>query len=167
MNKILILRGPSGVGKSTVSGIIQSKLGDTWSVIDVDGFKHFMPMKAEQSNRAERTKIAHDVSMFFAKEMYDKGYNVILEEMYKKHYNDRLVEYLKRYNMHFLKVFITAPVETVIERARLRDKEVPDDEIRRHYSEVEAFDDDLVIDSSIYSSEEIADFIIRKLENDK
>lgn len=164
MNKVLILRGPSGVGKSTISEIIQLKLGVNWCVIDVDKFKHYMPMKEGQSNRAERTKIAHDVSMFFAKEMYDKGYDVILEEMYKKPYNDMVVEFLKQNDFKYLKVFLSAPVGSVVERARVREKEVPDNEIYRHFSEVEPYEDDFVVDTTAYTSEETADIIIRQLE---
>lgn len=163
MNSVVILRGPSGVGKSTISHLIQEKLGVNWTVIDVDKFKHYMPMKEGQSNRAERSKIAHDVSKFFAKTMYEKGYDIILEEMYKKDYNDSIVEFLQTNNMHYLKVFLSAPVELVIERARAREKEVPDDEIRRHFSEIEAYSDDLVIDTTQHSSSEVADMIISKL----
>jgi adenylylsulfate kinase-like enzyme len=163
MNSVIILRGPSGVGKSTISHKIQKKLGVNWTVIDVDKFKHYMPMKEGQSNRAERSRIAHDVSKYFAKQMYDKGYDVILEEMYKKDYNDSIVEFLTQNNMSYLKVFLSAPVELVLERAKAREKKVPDEEIRRHFSEIEAYPDDFVIDTTQYSSAEIANLIIQKL----
>ena len=163
MNSVVILRGPSGVGKSTVSRLVQEKSGINWTIIDVDKFKHYMPMKEGQSNRAQRTKIAHDVSQFFAKTMYENGYDVILEEMYKKKYNDSIVEFLQTNNMHYLKVFLTAPVELVIERARAREKEVSDEEIRRHFSEIEVYSDDFVIDTTQYSSDEAAEVIISKL----
>lgn len=165
MNSVIVLRGPSGVGKSTISHLIQEKLGKNWTVIDVDKFKHYMPMKDGQSNRAERTKIAHDVSMFFAKEMYDKGYDVILEEMYKKTYNDAIVGFLEVNKMQYLKVYLDAPIDLVVERAKAREKEVPDDEIRRHFSEIEPYADDFVIDTTKYSSEEAADLIINKLQS--
>lgn len=164
MNYVVILRGPSGVGKSTISRIIQEKLGSNWTVIDVDKFKHYMPMKEGQSNRAERSKIAHEVSKFFAKAMYDKGYDVILEEMYKKDYNDSLIAFLSENDMKYLKVFLDAPIDLVVERARAREKDVPDDEIRRHFSEVEAYPDDFIIDTTKYSSEEAADQIIAQLK---
>ena len=163
MNKVVILRGPSGVGKSTISRHIQDKLGVNWTAIDVDKLKHYMPMKEGQSNRAERSRIAHDVSKFFAKAMYDKGYDVILEEMYKKDYNDSLIEFLKNHDMQYLKVFLSAPVELVVERAQAREKEVSDDEIRRHFSEIEVYDDDFVIDTAKFSSDEVANLIIGKL----
>ena len=164
MNYVVILRGPSGVGKSTISHIIQEKLGLNWTAIDVDKFKHYMPMKEGQSNRVERSRISHDVSKFFAKQMYEKGYNVILEEMYKKDYNDSLLEFLHTNDMRYLKVFLSAPIEQVLERAKNREKEVPDHEIRRHFSEVEAYPDDFVLDTTRYSREEIADRIIAKLK---
>ncbi len=164
MNSVIILRGPSGVGKSTISHLIQQKLGLNWTVIDVDKFKHYMPMKDGQSNRAERSKIAHDVSKFFAKAMYDKGYDVILEEMYKKDYNDSIIEFLQTNDMRYLKVYLDAPIDLVVERAKARQKEVPDNEIRRHFSEVEPYEDDFIVDTTKYSSEEAVDLIIGQLQ---
>jgi adenylylsulfate kinase-like enzyme len=165
MNKILVLRGPAGVGKSTISSLIQKKLGVNWTVIDVDKLKHYMPMKEKQVNRAERSKIAHDVSKFFALEMYKKGYNVILEEMYKKPYNDSLVAFLKHNDIEFFKVFLSAPVDVVIARSNAREKNPPVDELRRHFTEIVPYSDDLVIDTTKHSSEEAADLIIAKLKS--
>ncbi len=167
MNKVIVLRGPSGVGKSTISKLIQEKLGLNWCIIDVDNFKHYMPMKENQSNRPERAEIAQDVSKYFAKKMYDKKYDVILEEMYKKPYNDSLVEFLTQNDISYIKVFLSAPIELVIARAQAREKEVPDDEIRRHYSEIEAYEDDFVIDTTNFTSQEITDLIIEKLAEAK
>lgn len=163
MNKVLILRGPAGVGKSTISSLIQQKLGVNWAVVDVDKFKHYMPMKEHQANRAERSKIAHDVSKYFALEMYKKGYNIILEEMYKKPFNDSLKEFLIDNNMEYFKVFLFAPVELVIARSNAREKNPPEDELRRHYAEIEPYADDFVIDTTKYTSEQAADMIIAEI----
>jgi adenylylsulfate kinase-like enzyme len=164
MNTIVILRGPSAVGKSTISRLIQEKLGINWTVLDVDKFKHYMPLKDGQSNRAERSKIAHDVSKFFTKEMYEKGYDIIMEEMYKKPYNDSLLDFLHQNNMQFVKVFLWAPIDMVVARNAAREKTPTEEEIRRHYSEIEPYGDDLVIDTTKHSSEEAADLIIAEVE---
>lgn len=164
MNCVVVLRGPSGVGKSTISKAIRRKLAVNWAIIDVDKFKHYMPMKEGQTNRAERTLIAHDVSNYFLSQMYSKGYNVVMEEMYKKQYNDKLVSFMHDNRISYFKVFLSAPVDLVVERAQKREKVVADDEIRRHYGEVERYDDDYEIDSTKYSSEEIADIIISQLK---
>lgn len=163
MNSVLILRGPSGVGKSTISHLIQEKLGVNWTVIDVDKFKHYMPYKEGRVNRAERTEIAHDVSHYFAKQMYDKGYDVILEEMYRQAHNDSLVKFLKANNMGYLKVFLSAPIEDIIQRSRDRGKVVPEEETRRFYAETQPLEDDFIIDTTQHSSDEAADLIIGKL----
>ncbi|TXJ02648.1 MAG: hypothetical protein E6Q26_05090 [Acinetobacter sp.] len=97
--------------------------------------------------------------------MYDKGYDVILEEMYKKPFNDAVVEFLETNGMQYLKVYLDAPIELVVERAKAREKEVSDDEIRRHFSEIEPYTDDFVIDTTKYSSEEAADLIIAQLQS--
>lgn len=163
MNVILILRGPAGVGKSTVAKFIQERLGVNWVVLDVDVFKKYMQLKEGESNRAERSKIAHDVSKFFAKEMYHKGYDIIMEEMYKKPYNDSMVAFLKENDMNYLKVFLYAPVEVVVERGAHREKKPPADELRRHYAEIEPYEDDFTIDTTEHSSEEVADLIIKEI----
>ena len=162
--KIVILRGPAGVGKSTISRIIQKKLGINWVVIDVDQFKQYMPLKEGQSNRAERSKIAHEVSNFFALQMHKKHYGVILEEMYKKPFNDALVEFLSSNNVEFLKVFLYAPIEVALARSASRNKNPPSGEIERHYKEIEPYTDDIVIDTTQNSSEEAADIIIANLK---
>ncbi len=165
MNIVLVLRGPAGVGKSTIAQQIKAKLGNNWVAVDVDAFKHYMPLKDGQSNRAERSKIAHDVSKYFTKEMYLKGYDVILEEMYKKPYNDSLVAFLNENNMQYLKVFLSAPVELVVARSAAREKNPPEDEIRRHYAEIEFYPDDFVIDTVMHTTEEATDLIIDKLKS--
>ena len=162
-NTVVILRGPSGVGKSTISRHIQEKLGANWTVIDVDKLKHYMPLKEGKTNRGERTEIAHDVSRYFAKRMYEKGYDVILEEMYRQEHNDALVDFLKTNSMRYLKVFLSAPIEDLIRRSREREKDVPEEETRRFYAETQPLQDDFVIDTSKYSSEQAADLIISKL----
>lgn len=164
-NYVVILRGPSGVGKSTISSIIQQKLGASWAVIDVDKFKHYMPLKEDKSNRAERTEIAHNVGNYFAKSMYDKGYSVILEEMYRERHNDQLVQLLETNGMRYIKLFLSAPLDALIQRSKEREKSVPEEETRRFYDETQPLPDDFVIDTSVYSSEQAADMIITKIRN--
>ena len=163
MKDVIILRGPVGVGKSTISKLIQAKLGLKWCVINVDELKYPIPLQPDHSNRPERAQIAHDVSNFYAREMHRKGYSVILEEMYKKPKNDSVVAYMNENGMSYLKVFLYAPVEATIERNNNRSKVIDEDEIRRHYAEIEAYDDDFVLDTTKFSAEEIADQIIAQL----
>ncbi len=164
MSVVVILRGPSGVGKSTISRHIQEKLGRNWVVIDVDAFKHYVPLKEDNVNRAERTEIAHDVSQFFAKELYEKGYNVILEEMYRQKHNDTLLKFLDDNDMRYIKVFLRASLDDVISRSQHRDKKVPTEETRRLYGEVQPYEGDVVIDTSQYGSEDAAEVIIKKIQ---
>lgn len=163
MKDVIILRGPVGVGKSTISRIIQQKLGPKWCVINVDELKYPIQLLPDESNRPERAQIAHDVSNFYAREMHQYGYHVILEEMYKKPKNDSVVSYMKENGLSCLKVFLSAPVEATIERNNNRSKVINEAEVRRHYAEIEAYDDDFVIDTTKYSAEEIADLIIAQL----
>ncbi len=163
MNIVVVLRGPAGVGKSTIAQMIQHDLGVSWTVLDVDRFKKYMPLKEGQSNRAERSRIAHDVSNYFALQMYEKGYDIIMEEMYKKPFNDSLVEFLNSHNMKFIKVFLSVPVEVAVARSAAREKNPPEDEIRRHYAEIEPYDDDFVIDTVKNSARQSADLIIEQI----
>lgn len=163
MNTVIILRGPAGVGKSTVAHLVQAGLGINATIIDVDALKKYMPLKPRQSNRAERSRIAHDVSKFFMKQMYDKGYDVILEEMYKKPYNDSLITFLTDHDIRFTKIFLYASVETVLERSRSRQKDAPDHEIRRHFAEITPYQDDFVIDTTKCTSSEAATIVLSRL----
>lgn len=163
MKDVIILRGPVGVGKSTISRIIQQKLGSKWCVINVDELKYPIPLLPDKSNRPERSQIAHEVSNFYAREMHRYGYHVVLEEMYKKPKNDSVVNYMKENSISYLKVFLSAPVEATIERNNNRSKVINEAEVRRHYTEIEAYTDDFVIDTTKYSAEEVAEQIIAQL----
>lgn len=164
MNIVVVLRGPAGVGKSTVAGIVQARMGVNWTVLDVDHFKKYMPLKDGQTNRAERSKIAHDVSKYFALQMYQKSYDIIMEEMYKKPYHDSLVEFLSQHDMRYIKIFLAAPVEEAVARSAAREKNPPEDEIRHHHAEIEPYEDDFVIDTTKHSAREAADLIIERIQ---
>lgn len=162
-NIVLILRGPSGVGKSTISRLIKEALGVNWVVIDVDALKHYVPLKEGNTNRAERTTIAHDVSKFFTKELYTKGYNVVLEEMYRQKHNDELIEYLEKNHMRYLKVFLAASLGTLLRRSKDREKNVPEEETIRLYKETQPLDGDFIIDTDKFNSESAAQQIVSKI----
>jgi|JI6StandDraft_1071083.scaffolds.fasta_scaffold31163_3 adenylylsulfate kinase-like enzyme/beta-phosphoglucomutase-like phosphatase (HAD superfamily) len=172
MSLVLILRGPSGVGKSTISRHIQENLGVNWVVIDVDKFKHYIHLEDSEDSRIkgsqgrkERSTIAHNVSHFFAKQVYDKGYSVILEEMYRQEHIANLKEYLDENGMRFITVFLAASVEDVVTRSAGREKRVPEEETRNFYEEVVPYEGDIIIDTSKYSSSESAQLIINEVRN--
>ena len=162
--KVIVLRGPAGIGKTTIAKHLKAKLGERWGLIDVDQIKYHFPIKLDKSNRIVRAEIAHDVARYYLKRIVDAGYKVIIEEMFKPRFNDEIVEFLKKDQIPYFKVYLTAPIDEVVARSLTREKKIIESEIRRHFSENQAFeDDDLVIDTSQYSAEQVAEMIASRV----
>lgn len=160
--KVIILRGPSGIGKTTVAKALKERLGEDWGLIDVDQIKYHFPIKPDKSNRIERAEIAHDVARYYLRRMVDAGYRVIIEEMFKPRFNDEIVKFLHDNHIPYLKVYLTASVEDVVVRSQTREKRIIESEIRRHFSENHQLDDDdLVVDVAKNSPDAAAELIAR------
>lgn len=163
--KVIILRGPSGIGKTTVAKALKERLGDGWGLIDVDQIKYHFPIKPDKSNRIERAEIAHDVARYYLRRMVEAGYPVIIEEMFKPRFNNEIVKFLRENHIPYLKVYLTAPVEEIVARSQAREKKIIESEIRRHFSENHQLDDDdLVVDTGRYDALGAAELIAQQLE---
>ncbi len=171
MSLVVILRGPSGVGKSTIARLIEKELKLDWVIIDVDKLKHYMPLKEDNESHAKgsesrkaRSTVAHNVSHFFAKQAYDKGYKIILEEMYRQEHIEKLKTFLESNNMRYLTIYLSASLEEVIIRSYNREKPVPEVETRSFYNEIHPNEGDIIIDTSQNSSGQSARLIINEIQ---
>lgn len=146
-------------------------MSSKWVVTDIDKFKHYMPLPDDgishekgSESRRKRSAIAHDVSQYFTKQVYINGYNVIIEEMYRDEHIAKLKSFFNANDIDYRTVFLSAPLDDVIQRSKSREKVVPEEETRRFYDETRPLTDDFVIDTTKYSSEEAADLIIDQLQ---
>jgi predicted kinase len=113
IKQALILYGPSGVGKSTLAGKLCRSLG--FKHCDCDSFK--LIFSAERS--PERTEIAGKISYLYAKELIDRGHDVLIEALPIEH-NDKLIKRMKERNYHIVEISLQASLEQCIRNNRHR-----------------------------------------------
>tara|TARA_Y100000034_G_C6866859_1_gene395206 strand:+ start:768 stop:1400 length:633 start_codon:yes stop_codon:yes gene_type:complete len=73
MKKAIIMKGPSGVGKSSVSSLICKN--HNYKHCDADEFKWLFSHKRSK----ERTKIGEYICYVYTKELIKRGYNIVIE----------------------------------------------------------------------------------------
>jgi deoxyadenosine/deoxycytidine kinase len=91
MAKLIILRGPSGSGKSSVAKKLQDMLGAKTALVEQDYFRRFI-LREKDTEDGIRTDLISTVAKF----ILSKGYNVILEGIfYSKRYSGMFQEILE------------------------------------------------------------------------
>lgn len=156
----ILLRGPAGAGKSTLGELLKKRLPNAVH-LDVDRFKHIISLESSKT----RSTIAHNVGLYFLKQLMEHEFPIIVEEIFLPEYYQEVSVFLKKLPYTLLRVFITAPLEVLVERDRTRSVKTKGREvISRLHSEIQPIDEDLVIDSSKYSSDEIVEMILAKLK---
>lgn len=75
--KLIILNGPSGIGKSTIAARLAAELPDT-VVIDVDELRRSIPNYRE--NREESLRLAYDRTAAEIRKHLTDGHNVIVDK---------------------------------------------------------------------------------------
>lgn len=158
MSFVVILRGPAGVGKSTISNKLKEKIQNAVHV-DIDKFKHMI--SKESSN--VRTNIAHKIGICFLQELIKNGFSIVVEEIFREDYYKELVKLFEDSNCLVTKVFISAPLEIVIQRDQRRTEKIKGTEvITKLWKEIQPIDEDIILDSSQYNSDEIVEKILFK-----
>ena len=161
MNKTaIIIRGPAGVGKSTVGELLHHKLVRA-AHVDIDLFKQ---MISDESS-VERTNIAHDTAMHFTKELHQHHYNIVVEEIFRSEHLAKWKKFLASLGYEIHTYFLTAPLPFLIERdATRRIKTKGEVIITKLHEEITSKDGEKVIDMSKLSPELTVDEILSALD---
>ncbi|OGN27933.1 MAG: hypothetical protein A3A33_04190 [Candidatus Yanofskybacteria bacterium RIFCSPLOWO2_01_FULL_49_25] len=156
----IILRGPIGVGKSTIAEELKEELSDGWVHLDIDKLKHVI---SKDSSKL-RTTIAHNVALYFLEQLIKNRFNVIVEEIFKEKIYRDAQDLLGRYNYKILKVFLTTPVDVSIERDKNRKNKTRGEKVVTDFhNQIKPLGEDLTIDTSKHSLEEAAELILKAL----
>lgn len=160
MEKIaVIIRGPAGVGKSSLSQILHEKIFNS-AHIDIDLLKRMMSHDSSDT----RTSVAHTVTLFFIGELAAKGYNIIVEEIFKEIHLIPTKELLEKLGYRVLIVFLTAPLPQLIERDHCREiKEKGAGVISRLHKEIRPGKEDIIIDTAENSLDKSVESILAYL----
>ena len=155
MTKAILLRGPAGVGKSTIGRQLQEQLPGSWANLDVDLFKHMISKKSSMF----RSDTAHDVALYFLEKLLQSNTNMVIEEIFKEPFYNQTLELFEKYNCEVLTVFLTATVDTVVQRDEARAKNKGEDTIRMLHDQIASLNEKLVIDTGQNTIQETVDRI--------
>lgn len=162
--KAIIIRGPLGVGKSTVAKAVAEKIGGVYisvdEVLDQNGLD-----KAVEGEGIPLSNFlkANEIIAAEAKQANNEGKPVVVDgNFYHKEQIDQLVQRLGKDVMVFT---LKAPVETCIARDAARAKPYGEDAARAVHMFVSAFDYGTVIDTERQTIEETIKSVMAMLDS--
>jgi predicted kinase len=159
-NIAIIIRGPSGIGKSTVASLVHEKIENSAN-IDIDVIKRMISFDSTK----ERTEIAHAVTRSFVKELIDKNFNIIIEEIFRDDHYEKIIKILDESHYNHYTFFLTAPLELLIQRDAQRENKIKGSEtITRLYKEIQPRENEIVLDVASLSTQEIVDVMLSKID---
>lgn len=159
-SKIIILRGPAGVGKSTLAALLKERLGDKWAHLDIDKLKHVI----SKDSGDIRSRIAHDVGIYFIEQLLANNLNIIIEEIFREEYYKKVLGLLKAHQAVIHKYFLAADVDTLMKRNNGRAKVKDAATIQKLHKEIRPFDGESIIDTATHSTAQAAELIMKDLE---
>ncbi|MFA5258496.1 MAG: AAA family ATPase [Candidatus Pacearchaeota archaeon] len=116
---LVIIDGPMGAGKSTVSKLIHKKIKYS-ALLSLDRIKHII--SGVKVDDLEHLQLASEIGAVMTKEYLKRGKNVIVEKAFTK--EEYLKDFLKQVNYQHSEIFIyqiEAPLKLRIERVKGRD----------------------------------------------
>lgn len=158
----IIIRGPAGVGKSEISNKLRQDIPNLIH-LDIDLFKHII---SEESSKV-RSDIAHNVGSFFLKQLIQNNFNIIVEEIFREDYYLEIIRLLEESNYKIIKVFLSASKNILVKRDSKRAKNKGKEIISRLLKEIVPLDEDLIIDTTNKTINQVKSIIIKKLNSEK
>lgn len=156
MKYAIIIRGPAGTGKSVVASHLRMHYPKLVH-IDIDVFKYMIA--AETSPL--RTSLAHDVARHFITKLVEHDMDMVIEEILREEHYHQILDLLKEYEV--IKIFLTASSDTLVQRDSSRPKKKGEEVIERLYEKIKPFGDELVIDTTHHSIDQVTNIILKTL----
>ena len=188
---VIILNGPSSVGKSSIIKAFQAKQSIPWLSIGIDNFfVGVLPPKFYLESKPEHYVVMHGIpsedkdGKLFTLEVGSEGQKVIKGmhraiAAYANAGNNVIVDYIKyeqawlpdlREALHGINVIwvgITASLETIQQREKKRGTS-PEGHARSHYHTVhQSINYDLILDTDNLTPEQASDEIIKLMQDKK
>ena len=127
MKKAIIINGPSGIGKSSVSTLICKN--HNYKHCDTDEFKWLFSHERSK----ERTEIGEFTSYVYTRELIKRGYNLVIEAI-PGSYIKKLTPLLKKNNYKVIRIVLRAPLKQCIKNNLQRKRKCyPEQVIRDVY----------------------------------
>lgn len=139
MVMLIIIRGASGVGKSTIARKVAERLGKGTAHVNVDIFSHGMMVDWEKVPIEERLVFMYDNAQFVVSNFLNHNYNVVTDGMFCRENDLSLLNNMmqtgKYYKADVFVFELEADTKTIraraMERNREEDKDVGFETIRR------------------------------------
>ncbi len=155
MVQAIILKGPSGIGKSTVASLIAKN--NNYIHCDVDEIKWMFSHERSK----ERTEIGEYVGYVYTKELIRRKHNLIIEAL-PDEYTKKLLPLLRKHNYKIIQICLQAPLKQCIRNNATRKKKGYNPEvIREVYDKLLSSKGD-IIDATDKSAQQIYNIIKKK-----
>lgn len=163
MSKVIIVRGPSGSGKSSVAKRLHEEAKENTALLVRDVFR--VDIAKEQKNAGE---ITTDIIEYAAKKFLDNDYTVILEGIFSyKKYSDfikRIIDYNKEGDNYLF--YLNVSLEETLKRNKNRPKSkiIDDEHIKKWYEKSDKTNlaEEETIDAELMSFDEVISYISKK-----
>lgn len=158
-NFVVIIRGPIGVGKSTISELLERKLFNTVHV-DVDKIKHKLGGRPSKS----RTLRAHQIARQRVRSLIKQKKNPVIEEIFRWDDYSAMKKLIKNKNYNIVKVYLKASLDVLIRRDQTRTvKHKGYKMVKEFYKKIRPVDEDLNLDTSKMNKQSVVRHIIQQI----
>ena len=167
--KLYIVRGPIGVGKTSVIQALLKQMPDHASVIEVDGIKRMLDPTASSE---WRRKIAHASASFIIDKLLKMPRSAIVETDTKYPEEvEQLVTVADNLDLPTVSVLLTAPLQICLARAATREVngisyDIDAAMVENSYCNLEPRPEDFVFDTNDSLPDEIADVLLHACSHD-
>lgn len=163
---LIVIRGPIGAGKSSVSQATHDLIADHASIVETDAIKRMIDPNESSDWRRD---IAHSSAAFIVEQVLKVPRTGIVEVHTKYPRElDRLADIAQRCGAPMLNILLTAPLEICKERAASRQTPelgyaIDHTMVEDYYRHTEPRPSDLVFDTAAMLPNQIAASIIENL----
>ncbi|MBT3814847.1 AAA family ATPase [Candidatus Woesearchaeota archaeon] len=162
MPKLILIKGPAGVGKTTTCKHLSKKL-KKFNYVNLEEFKE----KFNHLERAERKIKAHSLYYPKIKNLIKKEKDILLQESFLKDLNKELGKELRTNKYKIISIFLKASLKETKKRNLKRKQKIASEEyMKKSYSYLAVPEEkDILIDVESISVKETVDLIINLLKN--
>jgi tRNA uridine 5-carbamoylmethylation protein Kti12 len=167
---IIVIAGPTGVGKTTLSKMLSKHFNCTCISEDEIAKEIFPDVYKNIEDFPNKLKIAENQLLKRAKEFFDSGKCIVIDQLNLE--KELIKEIKKTFHKHLILRILWPPMETTFERDKRREGWTSgEDTIRRFYKKYEELKPIIgeknYIDNSHQTPEEIFERFISSIEQNK
>lgn len=158
---LILLRGPSASGKSTIANKLREKLTGNVAVLEFDTFRNeILGLKGDYYPAATEMYISN------SKICTENGYSVILDGIFRDDENNsNLKRLIRKVRVECFLFYFDITLEETLERQKTRAKQIEERKIREWFYKPDALgvDNEHKIASSLTTTETV-DYIVKTIQ---